>query len=268
MPIETILIFLAIGSMSGAFGGLLGIGGSAIFIPAATLCIGPDQQIYQAAAMIMNVVVSGTATLKHHRKKAISWPLVMRMTPFAICFAIIGVFFSNLVNGQRLMQIFGVLLWIIAATEIINLIVGKKKNQEAQPHKSPRESLPVLGSIGGMMGISGGFLGIGGGVIALPLLNRLARIPLRKAIAVTACVTLPMSLIGAIVKNMTLHNISQDGIPLSMWNSLAIAAAVVPTAVIGSWIGASLVHILPVTYIRGVFACLLIFAGLKMTGTL
>jgi uncharacterized membrane protein YfcA len=77
-----------------------------------------------------------------------------------------------------------------------------------------------------------------------------------------------MSLIGAIVKNTTLHEITRDGVPLSMWNSLAIAAAVIPTAIIGSWIGASLVHILPLKLIRSVFACLLIFAGLKMTGAL
>jgi len=268
MPIETILIFLAIGSMAGAFGGLLGIGGSAIFIPAATLFVGPDQQTYQAAAMILNVVVAGTATMKHHRRKAISWPLVIRMTPFAICFAIIGVFISNMMNGQTLIQIFGVLLWIIAASEIIGLIIGDRKSAETLSSKPPRESLPMLGSIGGFMGLCGGFLGIGGGVIALPLLNRVARIPLRKAIAVTACVTLPMSLIGAIVKNTTLHEITRDGVPLSMWNSVAIAAAVIPTAVIGSWIGASLVHVLPVKWIRSVFACLLVFAGFKMTGTL
>ena len=246
----------------------MGIGGSAIFIPAATLLVGPDQQTYQAAAMILNVVVAGTATLKHHRRKAISWPLVIRMVPFAICFAIIGVLISNLMSGQTLIRIFGVLLWVIAALEIAGLIFGDRKSSESLTTAPPRESLSMLGSIGSFMGISGGFLGIGGGVLALPLLNRVARIPLRKAIAVTACVTLPMSLIGAIVKNTTLHEITRDGVPLSMWNSVGIAAAVIPTAIIGSWIGASLVHVLPIKFIRTVFACLLIFAGLKMTGTL
>ena len=262
---DEIAILLAIGLMAGLLGGLLGIGGSAIFIPVATLIIGPDQQIYQAAAMILNVAVAGTATLKHYRKGAIRLSVVKRMLPAAIVFVIVGVLLSNLVTGNTLLHMFGVLLWIIALMEINTLIRDTRKiPQEGEPES--RESWTVLGTIGGFMGLIGGLLGIGGGVFAVPLLRSTARFPMRHAVAAAACVTLPMAFIGALLKNATLHQIIENGQPLSAYSSLAIAAALVPTAILGSWLGATLVHKLPIGAIRFAFILLLLYAGMQMTG--
>lgn len=264
---EEIAILLAIGLVAGLLGGLLGIGGSAIFIPAATLIIGPDQQIYQAAAMILNVAVAGTATVKHYRKGAIRPTVVKRMLPAAIVFVIIGVLLSNMITGNTLLRLFGVLLWIIALVEINTLLRDAKKEPAAEESTS-RESWTVLGSIGGLMGFIGGILGIGGGVFAVPLLRSTARFPMRHAVAAAACVTLPMAMIGAVLKNATLHQIVEDGQHLSAWSSLSIAAALIPTAILGSWLGATLVHRLPIGAIRIAFVLLLIFAGMRMTGAL
>ncbi len=40
----------------GLFGGLLGLGGSTIMIPALVMVFGENQHLYQAAAMICNFV--------------------------------------------------------------------------------------------------------------------------------------------------------------------------------------------------------------------
>ena len=267
-PTEIILL-LIVGLFSGAFGGLLGIGGSVILIPAATLLIGPDQQVYQAAAMILNVFVAGTATIKHARKGALDMKVIRRLVPVAVVFVLIGVFASNNIPGKSLLMLFGILVWLIALDELRNLVMRKDQKSEQDPNPpKPRTSRPLLGVIGMTMGFLGGLLGIGGGVIAVPMLQFLNRFPLRMAITTAACVTFPMALVGAIYKNASLHQITQDGVALSAWDSLAIAAAVVPTAIIGSWIGATTLHRLPVPAIRLAFALLLIFAGFRMTGIL
>ncbi|MCH2162108.1 MAG: sulfite exporter TauE/SafE family protein [Phycisphaerales bacterium] len=269
MNATEIILLLAIGFLSGAFGGLLGIGGSVILIPAATILIRPDQQVYQAAAMILNVFVAGTATIKHARKGVLDMAIIKRMVPFATVFVVLGVMASNHISGGVLLRSFGVLVWIIALSEFRLLIWGhEKKNGDLPDAPSPRMSLPLLGGIGTIMGFLGGLLGIGGGVIAVPLLQYITRFPLRMAIATAACVTFPMALVGAIYKNATLHQLSQDGVALSAWDSLSIAAAVVPTAIIGSWFGATILHRLPIPAIRLAFAALLVFAGFRMTGVL
>ena len=269
MPPTELIILLLIGLLSGAFGGLLGIGGSVILIPAATILIGPDQQVYQAAAMILNVFVAGTATIKHARKGALDMQVIRRLAPAAVVFVLVGVFASNNIPGGTLLVLFGILVWLIALSEFRNLILRKDRKAQEDPNPpTPRTGRPLLGGIGVTMGFLGGLLGIGGGVIAVPLLQLLGRFPLRKAIATAACVTFPMAVVGAIYKNATLHQLSRDGEALSAWDSLTIAAAVVPTAIIGSWIGATILHLLPLPAIRLAFALLLVFAGFRMTGIL
>ena len=82
--LANIMITGAIGLAGGLLGGLLGIGGSIVVIPLLGFAYGPNQQLYQATAMIMNVVVGASATLKHHLKGAIQLRLVARLIPAAL----------------------------------------------------------------------------------------------------------------------------------------------------------------------------------------
>ncbi|MDA0296510.1 MAG: sulfite exporter TauE/SafE family protein [Planctomycetota bacterium] len=270
--------FAGIGLIAGLIGGLLGIGGSTVFIPAASLIIAPDQQIYQAAAMILNVFVSGTATLAHHRAGAIDFRLVRRVVPAAVLFVLLGVGASNQLDATILERLFGGLLLLLAATETFRIWRNGKLRREATKRNStsaegdagePRTSLPILAGIGGVMGFLGGLLGIGGGTIAVPGLRFAARLPLRNSIAIAATVTIPMAMIGAIYKNLTLSELSgPDGASLSATQSIGIALVIVPTAILGSWIGARLVHRLPLMTIRICFIALLLVAGFRMLNPL
>lgn len=266
--------FAGIGLIAGLVGGLLGIGGSTVFIPAASLIIAPDQQVYQAAAMILNVFVSGTATITHHRAGAIDFRLVRKLVPAAVLFVLLGVGVSNHLDAIMLERLFGGLLLILAVSESLRMwsngkLRRKKSSTTAtrivEDRAEPRTSLPVLAGIGGVMGFMGGLLGIGGGTIAVPGLRFAARLPLRNSIALAAAVTVPMAVIGAIYKNLSLSQLSgPDGTSLSPTESIGIAIAIVPTAILGSWIGARLLHRLPLAVIRGCFITLLIVAGFQM----
>ena len=87
----------------------------------------------------------------------------------------------------------------------------------------------MLTGIGSVMGFMGGLLGIGGGTIAVPGLRFAARLPLRNSIAIAAAVTVPMAVIGAIYKNLSLSELSgPDGASLSATQSIGIALAIVP----------------------------------------
>ena len=266
--------FAGIGLIAGLVGGLLGIGGSTVFIPAASLIIAPDQQVYQAAAMILNVFVSGTATITHHRAGAIDFRLVRKLVPAAVLFVLLGVGVSNQLDATMLERLFGGLLLILAVSESLRMWSNGKLRRETsrttatrivEDRAEPRTSLPVLASIGGVMGFMGGLLGIGGGTIAVPGLRFAARLPLRNSIALAAAVTVPMAVIGAIYKNLSLSQLSgPDGAALSPTESIGIAMAIVPTAILGSWIGARLLHRLPLVVIRGCFITLLVVAGFQM----
>jgi uncharacterized membrane protein YfcA len=83
--------------------------------------------------------------------------------------------------------------------------------------------------------------------------------PLKRAISNSAALIASMALIGAFYKNITLN---KHGIALT--ESLRIAIVVIPTAIIGAWIGSHLMHKLPKHLVRIIFIALLIIAAARM----
>ncbi len=268
MTAVELLSFAAIGLLAGGVGGLLGIGGSTVFIPIATLLLGPDQQVYQAAAMILNAAVAASATLRHWRAGALTARRVVPTAITAVVAVLFGVAAGNALGGAMLARLFGVLLLVLAASEIRGLL-GRRAATSATGHDEEpdgREHPIVLGMIGAAMGLLGGLLGIGGGTVGVPLLRYAGRFPLRSCISTAAAVTLPLAIVGAIYKNLSLSHLPGESSEAERL-ALLIAAAVVPTAIAGAFLGATLVHRLPLRAIRVAFVVLLVSAGARMTLT-
>ncbi len=261
-----LLSFAAIGLLAGLVGGLLGIGGSTVFIPIATLVLGPDQQVYQAAAMILNTAVAASATVRHWRAGVLNARRVVPTAIVAIVAVLGGVAAGNVLGGDVLSRLFGALLLALAASEIRAVLrparVGDQGPDRENPH--PREHPGLLGSIGAAMGLLGGLLGVGGGTIGVPLFRYAARLPLRVCIGTAAAVTLPLAAVGAIYKNASLSSLPGESADAERL-ALLIAAAVVPTAIAGAFMGATLVHKLPLRAIRLAFIVLLLSAGARMS---
>ena len=59
--ISSIIAVCLIGLVGGCLGGMLGLGGSVFIIPALSLALGPNQHLYQAAALTANIFVAVAA---------------------------------------------------------------------------------------------------------------------------------------------------------------------------------------------------------------
>ena len=261
-PTEFITL-VGVGLLAGALGGLLGIGGSIVMIPALTLLFRHDQHVSQAAAMIVNVFVTVPAVLRHQRARAVPWDLVGRMLPAGLVFIIVGVEMSNVLNGRSLMRIFGVFLLYVIFVNVGKVISGHVSDVENGNERSwARATL-----VGGITGFAAGLLGIGGGIIAVPLLHRVTNLPLRRCIAASAAMMCVTATVGAVRKNLTLSQLTDAaGQALDVQESLAIAACLAPTAIIGGLLGASLTHVLPLKWINIVLLILLALAAAKFLG--
>lgn len=257
------LIFVAIGILMGLSGGLLGIGGAVIMIPALVLAFGENQHLYQAAAMICGVAVAVSATVAHKREDIHIGPIVRGMIPAAVAGVILGVLASNsrLFLGDKsylLARTFGFFLLYVICHNVVKLY-GYFQPQSQQSSKAIKHSGLLSVIVGMTTGFTGGLLGIGGGSICVPLQQVFMRVPLKNAIANSAATIIVTATVGAILKNATL---CQHQIPVT--ESLKIAAAVIPSAVIASFAGARLMHILPNKYVRAVFIVMLTLASYKM----
>ncbi len=254
-----ILPLLLTGVFAGMLGGLLGIGGSVIMIPAMAVLFAQrewsDQHLIQAAAMLVNVAVAFPAALKHRKMGAFRADLFKAMLPATLVFIIIGVLVSDQIDSYWLRRLFALFLIYVSVSSIVKAI------RKRLPHEPKNERVtPGRGSfVGGVMGFLSGLLGIGGGAIAVPLAHVVCRLQLKNCIAVSSmimCVTVGF---GAALKIALLpghgHSVAE---PFILFLCLA------PTAILGSVIGASLTHRIPARSLRFVFGVVMIIVAVRM----
>ncbi|MCK5114888.1 MAG: sulfite exporter TauE/SafE family protein [Phycisphaerae bacterium] len=261
-------ILAIVGLIAGVLGGLLGIGGAVVMIPAMMWIFGSvdaagRQQLYQyqAAAMIVSFLMAGPAALKHYRVKAIYGSVWKIIAPVAAVATIAGIAFTRIpfFTGDGAVYIrhaFGAILIYVVLYNIYKL----KKHKTDGVSRPEAALLPVWkkGVVGGVMGFFAGLFGIGGGAQAVPMMQIFLHMPLRNAVATSAVTIFSISWIGAIVRNVTLGN---DG---SIIRSLILAGVLAPTAMIGGYIGGHLTHTLPLRIVRIVFVIVIGIAAWKM----
>lgn len=255
MPLSEVLILLALGLAAGALGGMLGIGGSIIMIPVLTIILHRNVHLAQAVAMIINVCVSVPAMWQHHRASAVKWRIVGRMLIPATILILVGVEVGNRIDSLRMQQLFGVFLIYVALDNVWRIM--RKKKEPLPEHV--RDDWLRVGAVGGFMGFWAGLLGVGGGIVAVPLLQKVCRLPLRQCIATTAACMCFSATIGAFRKNMALADLGE-----SVAESLRIAAILAPTAILGGLFGGRLAHALPLNIVRAAFVLLLLWSAYEL----
>jgi len=264
---EAIAWLAGVGLLAGAFGGMLGVGGSIIMIPAMVILFGqarPDspgfnQHLYQAAAMIVNVAVVFPAYLRHRRAGAVRPKALKVILPAAVVCILLGVAVSNApvftdaAGATWLGRVLAVFLVYVIVVNVRRLVSGRRE-VEGRSRLTWRRGLGV----GGPMGLAAGLMGIGGGAIAVPLQQMLMRLPLRNCIANSAAIICISAAVGAAAKNATLPP------QCRLTDALLLAACLAPTAIVGGYLGGALTHRLPLGIVRGAFIALLIMAAWKM----
>ena len=290
MPVWDDLIALTlIGLLTGVVGGMLGIGGSIVMIPAMTEVLGPDQHLYQSAAMIVNFFVVVPAVLHHKQAGALQPATLRRLVPLAALFVVFGVLLSELPvfhNGgeRRLRGLFGLFLLMVVLADLCRLLRRRREGSSMIPQASTASSKrmelkPVSPNdveadgqlrnapctwwlalaIALPTGLTAGLLGVGGGLLAVPLQRRLLNTPIRNAIANSAALIVIPSLIGATVKNYAyLRTHAGD------YESFVLAIVLIPTAMLGSLAGSRLTHRAPLDVVKGAFFVLLLVAALRL----
>ncbi len=258
----------ATGLIAGVLGGMLGVGGSVIMIPAMVVLFGQgnrdagfNQHLYQAAAMIINVCVVAPAFLRHRKAGAVRIDAVRIMLPVALVFILLGVAASNLPvfrDGRGpvwLGRVLAVFLVYVIVLNVRRLIQGGREG-EVDPIITRGRAAPV----GAIMGFVAGLMGIGGGAIAVPLQQMLLRLPLRQCIANSTAIIVCTAGVGALAKTLTLPAGSRAT------DALLLAGILAPTAIVGGYLGGSLTHKLPVRAVRVAFVLLMVAAAYKMAG--
>jgi hypothetical protein len=260
MNAAELLPIAAIGLGAGVLGGLAGVGGSMLILPALGLILGyPDPKgshhLYMAAAMATNLVVSIPAAWRHWHAGAVRTDLVGTLVVATGSSLAAGVVISNRVSGWSLMLMLAGFqvcycawtLWLVA---------------RGLPEPGPEGERVTRGRLVGSAGATGltaGLLGLGGGVLQVPLLQVLCGLRLRQAIGTSSAVICLTAVVGAGLKLWALPGLVQTaGSASAVGRALELAAMMTPGAVIGALLGATLTHKLPLAAVRVLIVTLLL----------
>jgi uncharacterized membrane protein YfcA len=252
-----ILFCAVIGLGAGVVGGIAGIGGSIIMLPALVFTFGAetDHHVYQGAAMIVNAVVAYSASRQHRTSGAIRAPLFVRLWPSMALAAVATVWFSKSVDSfWPRIGLAGFLLLYCGH----NLFAAMRRAPEFRDEDESR-SLPLLVAIGVLCGSAAGFLAVGGGILMVPLLQILGKVQLKRAIATSAAVMAVTSPIGATAKMGTIVLEGQD------WRmALLYAAGMALGAIGGARLGVILNQKMTLPRLRIVLSVILAAVAAKM----
>ncbi|MFM6985069.1 MAG: sulfite exporter TauE/SafE family protein [Hydrogenophaga sp.] len=257
MMLEPLLIveLVVLGLCTGFLAGLLGIGGGMIMVPFITAIltargVGADLAVKMAIATSMATIIftSISSVRAHHRRGAVRWDIVVRLSPGIVlgaAIASLGVF--AVLKGSALALLFAAFI-SFSATQMLR---GSK----------PKASRTLPGTAGQMgagsvIGFLSGLVGAGGGFVSVPFMTW-CNVAMHHAVATSAALGFPIAL--ANVLGYLVSGAGVEGRPVgSVGYVFAPALAVIATAsVLMAPLGVKAAHALPVASLKKVFASIL-----------
>ncbi len=117
-----ILALLLIGFVGGFAGGLLGIGGGAIYVPAMVLLLNEQQHIAQGASLAAIIATAIVGTTTHFRQQNVDVRTVLWVAPVAVIAGFGAALLADSLDATTLRRVFAVVALYFALTMIIGAL--------------------------------------------------------------------------------------------------------------------------------------------------
>jgi uncharacterized membrane protein YfcA len=256
----TAAILLALGAFAGLLGGLLGVGGGIVLVPAffyAFSALGYDSpqlmQVCLATSLATVIVTSARSAAAHNKKGAVDWGILKTWFIGITIGAAVGVSVAASLRSEVLQAIFGILAMCVG----FYMAFGKAEWRlgAQMPTGIVRAILsPVLGFLSVLMGIGGGSFGV-------PTMS-LFGVPIHRAVATAAglgvIIAVP-SVIGFLFVDIAVA----PPFTVGAVNVLAFGLIVSMTLITAPW-GAALAHRIDAKPLKRIFGAFLILVALNM----
>lgn len=178
--LETLLA-LASGGIVGFTLGLVGGGGSIMAVPLLVYVVGVSSPHVAIGTSAVAVAASAAANLfGHARARTVKWQCAAVFALAGIAGAAGGAHLGKLVDGGRLLTLFGALMIVVGLAMLRPRASGG--DPDVQLTRASMHLLPWLAAIGLAVGALSGFFGIGGGFLIVPGLMAATGMPLINAI--------------------------------------------------------------------------------------
>lgn len=241
------LLLVMAGTLLGALGGLLGIGGGIIAIPLLSLWFGFSQHLAQGTSLLLIVPNVLIACLKYHRHHAMDIKCIAKICFVAGACAYVAARMAVNLPNHLLQILFSIFLCLIGGFYLI------QRREPAQTGSTvPALSEKYMPLFGVLSGIMSGVFSVGGGLVVTPGLVTLFGFSQTCAQGFALAMVLPGSLAALYLATQAHHVSWEIGIPLAIGGLSSVSY------------GASLAHKLPEHILRFIFS-LAMFASAGLT---
>jgi uncharacterized protein len=160
------LLGLTSGALVGFSLGLVGGGGSILAVPLMVYVVGvPDPHVAIGTSAIAVAVNAAVNLSNHARGGTVVWSCALTFAAAGIIGAFVGSIFGKMVDGQKLLALFGLLMLVIA------MLMLKTRSRIGLPDvRMSWANMPAVAGLGLATGTLSGFFGIGGGFLIVPAL--------------------------------------------------------------------------------------------------
>lgn len=252
--------FLILGFFAGGLGGLLGLGGGTIVVPALAAIFHyegiPAYMIFHLAvgtSFAIMIVTSAVSAWARARQKNILWPVVWRLLPGLLLGVVLGSLLASHLPTVILKIGFAIFLLLIA---LRMLFLSKLKPSRQLPGNK------VLLAVGSAAGVLSGLLGVGIGAVSVPYLTR-HNVDMPFASGIASFCTVPLAMLGTVSFLVTGWHLSHVSYNIGYVDWLAFLLVGV-TSVLTAPFAAKLSTRLKTKMLKRIFAIflLIIAAGL------
>jgi hypothetical protein len=260
-----IISYIILGSVVGVLAGLLGIGGGLIIVPVLTFMFTsqgiPYEHVLHLAlgTSLASIVFTSFSSIRsHHKRGAVIWPVVLKITPGIIIGTFSGAWAASHLSTNFLKIFFTIFLLYVG----IQMLLGIKPK--------PTREIPGTAGIslaGTVIGIVSSLVGIGGGTLSVTFLNW-CNVTMHRAIGTSAAIGFPIAVTGAL--GYALNGSFIEGLPADSYGYIHLTAlgGIAAASILTAPIGAKLAHSLPVDKLKKIFASLLLLLAVRMAWSL
>ena len=253
---------------AGLIGSVLGLGGGIVVVPFLTLVLHVDIRFAVAASLVSVVATSSAAAASFLRDRLTNVRLAVFLELGTVSGALTGFFIAQRIESDSLFTLFGCLLLVSSG-----MMLRSRSHQMGRANHPWVEKLKLDGTIVDaaghaypyfverapfglcamyLAGVLSALFGIGSGILKVPVMDGVMRLPIKVSSATSNFmigVTASAGAVGYFVRG--------DIRP-------QIAGPVALGIIVGAWMGARLMPLLPVAWIRRVFVVVLCLTGLQM----
>jgi uncharacterized membrane protein YfcA len=170
------------GALVGLVLGLVGGGGSILAVPLLVYVVGVTSPHVAIGTSAIAVSLSALSNVvSHARAGNVKWRCAAVFSAAGVVGAFAGSATAKLLDGQKLLALFGALMIVVGLTMLRNRSTAGNPEVRLST-TTARELLPLLLGIGFAVGLLSGFFGIGGGFLIVPGLMLATAMPLTMAI--------------------------------------------------------------------------------------